>query len=74
MITREQVEALSDEFQSTFTLFEDGALANMFHSDEIPTVEALIIKHTGAKRVWFHKSGKMGTKPYDIWVIRVEGT
>lgn len=42
---QDKIEALSDEFQSTFTLVDDGSLMNCAFEEEIPRVEALIRKH-----------------------------
>jgi len=70
-MTDPKLEALSDEFQSTFTRYPDGTLANLFHEDERPRVEELVKKHLGAREVEFVKTGRMGDGPYDIWLVRV---
>lgn len=64
------IEALSDEFQSTFTRLSDGTLANMFHENERPTVEALVKKHLGVKSVTFTKHPNFLDDAYAMWIIR----
>lgn len=69
---RERVEALSDEFGSTFTLFPDGTLANLFHENERATVASLVEKHLGAKTVVLIRQEEVGPQGYALWRIRWE--
>lgn len=65
-----KVEALSDEFQSTFTILRGGQIANLWDVSECQTVLGLISKHLGWKieNMQIVKTGQIaGT--YDVWVI-----
>jgi hypothetical protein len=64
------INALSDEFQSTFSEVRPGVLANMFHEDERSVVEALIKKHLGATKVSFIKMNEFGDDKYAGWLVR----
>lgn len=70
MTRDDKLEALSDEFQSTFTRYRPGVLGNMFHEKEIPTVEALVKKHLGATKVMFEKNPAFRDEPYAMWIIK----
>lgn len=65
-----RVEAISDEFESTFVSPSDGVLMNMFHENERPAVEALVKKHFGALRVSFTKMPEFNDDAYAGWIIR----
>jgi len=45
------IEAISDEFQSTFTLCGDNVMINTFFSHEIPTVVRIVAKHIKAAAI-----------------------
>jgi len=66
---QEKVEALSDEFQSTFTILDDGSLSNLFDVREVPEVKALVQRHIRWENPFFIKTSELsGT--YDVWVIQ----
>ena len=71
-ITQEQLDKISDDFQSTFTILKPNLIANMFSADEIPRVSEIIKKHLGDVFLDFCKTGQLGQdEPYDIYYIRV---
>jgi ABC-type transporter Mla maintaining outer membrane lipid asymmetry ATPase subunit MlaF len=66
----QKVERLSDEFQSTFSIVNEKAVANMFDVSECDHVLSLIEKHLNWERskMKIIKTGQLfGT--YDIWVL-----
>lgn len=64
----QRLEALSDDFGSTFTSSGLGILINMFDEAERPFVEALIKKHMGATVVRCERTYQFDGS-YDMWVI-----
>lgn len=72
MIKQEQVDKISDEFNSTFAMISKHQLSNCFFPNERPVVEELIRKHIpGVKSVDFVRHAKLG-HDYSIWVITIE--
>ena len=69
MTLEQRVDALSDEFQSTFTVLKHTPtiLANMMSPHEVEGVEALIRKHLGWDRVWSVATGQLKNPSYDIY-------
>lgn len=65
-----KIEALSDAFESTFTRYPDGTLANLFHEREKPLVETLVKKFLGATEVTFQKAPGFEKDSYALWLVR----
>lgn len=69
-MTQEQVNLISDDFQSTFTL-RDGRLYNLFFPEEKSRVEQIIRSHVPqVKEVSFRPVEDVGGG-YLIWEIEV---
>lgn len=65
---KEQIEALSDAFQSTFTVIRRNpdVIANMIAPHEVEGVKELIKKHLGWAEVDAVSTGQL-TPDYDVW-------
>ena len=76
MNLKEHIDAISDEFQSTFSLINDSTLANLLYEKELGTVEELIKKHIGDSKISFHRTFQLSQEEdgYDIWLIKIEDT
>lgn len=71
MITHEQREAISDEFQSTFAQPSPSVLQNLFYPHERERVEAIIRKHVpGVGEIRFHRLFGDGDE-YSMWAVAV---
>jgi hypothetical protein len=64
----DRVEAISDEFQSTFSVCPEG-LANCLFESDLPAVETLVRKHFGAATVTFKRVQSLGANGYGIYVV-----
>lgn len=72
LINQDQVELISDDFQSTFTLSKTNTLVNMLQGEhEFPIVEMIIKKHCGPVKVQFIKTNDLGLDEYDIYVMEI---
>ena len=67
---RAQVDALSDAFESTFTLLEPGLLVNFFHVTEAEKVKALVKHYMEAESVELHKDPEFKDDDYALWHVR----
>lgn len=71
-ITQDQVDKISDAFQSTFLIYQENMLCNLFFEHEKQTVNDLIKKYVpDVKNILFYK-GEEISKKYYSWTIVVE--
>lgn len=72
LINQDQVELISDDFQSTFTLVKTNTLANMLQGKhEFDEVTSIIQKHCGPVKVNFTKTNDLGPGEYDIYIMEI---
>lgn len=64
MITQEQLDKISDEFKSTFTLVKPNVIANCMYPEEITLVNEIINKHTGLNNNKFIKLDEVAPEYY----------
>jgi hypothetical protein len=69
MITQEQLDKISDDFQSTFTKTGDNKISNCMHPYEVDTVNEIIKKHTNFKESLFIKVCDLSN---DYWIYEIE--
>lgn len=74
-MTQEQIDAISDEFQSTFTEVDETTLANMLgmFPDDFTKLETIIKKHVSCARVTYEQIESMpqpGMPNYGMYLIR----
>lgn len=71
VITQDQVDKISDDFQSTFCLAAPNTLTNLFYPHEKNTVEAIIREHVpGASEIIFDRGSEIAVD-YFLWTILI---
>lgn len=71
MITQAQIDAISDEFQSTFSHIGPNTLSNMLYEKETETVAKLINKYIpDVGEIRFDKIAEVAPG-YFMWVIQI---
>ena len=73
MITKEYLEAISNDFQSTFTLVDQNTMTNLLFENEQEDVKNIIKKHIVNSQVVFERTFQLSKNPNekDVWIIRV---
>lgn len=76
MITEDILNAISNDFSSTFTLIDSYSITNLLSEDDQFEIEKIIKKHIPNVFVEFFKIGQLSNDPKikDIWIIRVRST
>ena len=73
MKLKDALNAISNDFGSTFSLISDHALANILSDSDLPEVEEILVRHLGPVEVRFEKTGQMSKEhsDQDIWIIKI---
>lgn len=73
MITKENLEAISNEFQSTFTLVDQNTMLNLLFENEQDEVRNIIKKQIDNAQVTLVRTFQLSKNQNekDIWIIRV---
>lgn len=73
MITENILNAISDDFKSTFSLVDGNTITNLLFESETLEVESIIKRHLKGVQIEFVRTFQMSKSPYgkDIWIIRV---
>lgn len=74
MITEKTLNAISNDFNSTFGLIDGNTITNLLLEDEKSEVESIIKKHIKDVRVEFVRTFQMSKKQNekDIWIIQIQ--
>lgn len=68
---KDNLDNISNDFQSTFTLVSENQLVNMLHGEtDFPEVSSIIKKYLGKVDVEFKKLNKM-PGDYDVYLISI---
>lgn len=68
---QDHIEKISDDFQSTFTLINENAMANLMgRPGDLEQVTEIIHRYLPQVEVKFHKTGQI-PGDYDIYVVSV---
>lgn len=67
------VNAISDDFGSTFTVVNESTLANFLCESDLTEVEGILKKHLGSVTVDFKRTQQMpeNEEGGDIWIISI---